>query len=900
MAAPSYVNAGTGATDSGGAWSYTCQASAAAGRVFIVQILQDGATSGALSSVVGTNIENLGGTDNVWTAVAINQPVGSPTAALQHIYIGRALSTSAPTISGANSTSEDLYIRSYQFTDVSTGTTLATVVENGAGTSANGVGSSNTASDTAVATLGPARLALNFLAVDDDNALAQFSGQSGGTWTEVAEYANSSGTDGAIQMQYASMPGVWTIDGGTASITDSDNWGVVGFALIGTTASAPQSMTPGVLSLTTSLFAPTVTVTDNVTVTPAPVVGGASYSDTILADNPVAYWRLGETSGTTADNAEGTATYDGTYSGGYDLGETGALTGDSDKALGFTNNTGGVIVAHNAALNLTTNFSLEAWVSRHATGADYYKIIKKGSSGSYCLEHDGSGVLYFSNNLVTEAHSSISLTADVWYHVVVTYGAGSQTAKIWINGVDRTTTDTGCTFAGNTDAIGIGSNHLSLQSLNLGAFLDEVAIYDSVVLSSTQIAAHYAAASGGGLVLTTFAPTVTVGANVTVTPDLVALTTSLFAPTVTAPDPQTATPGLAELTTTTFAPTVTALSNVTATPDVVVLVTETFAPVVTATDHKTATPDLVALTTTAYEPTVTASDHQTATPDVASLTTATFAPTVATTDNQLATPDLAELALTGYEPTVTATDHQTATPDLAELTTATFAPVVTASDHQLSTPDLAELALASFAPTVTASDNITATLDIASLVTEAFAPTVTTTAHVTATPDVTALVTETFAPTVTADGSQTATPDVTALALTAFAPDVFLSDHQTATPDLATLTTATFAPTVTASDHQSVTPDTATLLLTAFAPTVTATDNVTVTPDAAALVMAMFAPTVTVEVLNQLVTRPLALTLTGYPPIVTGDPAAGGSGGRRRRPVPPVVDEDDEFVALFL
>ena len=38
-----------------------------------------------------------------------------------------------------------------------------------------------------------------------------------------------------------------------------------------------------------------------------------SYSDVILADSPQAYYRLGEPSGTTADNAEGTASRDGTY-----------------------------------------------------------------------------------------------------------------------------------------------------------------------------------------------------------------------------------------------------------------------------------------------------------------------------------------------------------------------------------------------------------------------------------------------------------------------------------------------------------------------------------------------------------------------------------------------------------
>jgi len=236
MAAPTFVSAGTGATDAGGAWSYTCQASDAAGRIFIVQILQDGPSAGALTSIVGTNVESLDGTDNTWTLIR-SATVGASDEALQHLYIGRALSTSAPTISGANSSTDDIYIRSYQFTDVSTGTTLATVIENDAGAddlTTSFAGTSATAEDAVVTTFGANRLALNFLAVNDDNPIAQFSGQSGGTWVEVAEYATATGTDGAIQLQHAAMASAGTINGGTASITDSDAWGVVGFALIGT------------------------------------------------------------------------------------------------------------------------------------------------------------------------------------------------------------------------------------------------------------------------------------------------------------------------------------------------------------------------------------------------------------------------------------------------------------------------------------------------------------------------------------------------------------------------------------------------------------------------------------------------------------------------------------------
>jgi hypothetical protein len=246
MAAPSFVSAATGATDAGGAWSYTCQTPGAAGRLIIVQLLQDGSTN-AIAVTGASNIENLAGTDNAWTQVPGLDTGGSfslgSTLALQFLYIGRSLSTSAPTISGTNSTSEDLYIRSYEFMNVAAGTTLEQVIENGtAGSWSSTNGNSDTAADATVTTLGVDRLAVNFLAINDDNPFAGFTGQSGGTWTTQASYAAASGTDGAIYVIDAAMAAAGTIDGGTGSITDSDAWGVVGFALIGTTVAATDSI----------------------------------------------------------------------------------------------------------------------------------------------------------------------------------------------------------------------------------------------------------------------------------------------------------------------------------------------------------------------------------------------------------------------------------------------------------------------------------------------------------------------------------------------------------------------------------------------------------------------------------------------------------------------------------
>ena len=79
---------------------------------------------------------------------------------------------------GTNSTSEDLYFRAYAFSDVSTGTTLATVIENIGGTDdlyANGAGTGTTISDTGVTTSGLDRLALQLVAAGDDIAIDAFA-----------------------------------------------------------------------------------------------------------------------------------------------------------------------------------------------------------------------------------------------------------------------------------------------------------------------------------------------------------------------------------------------------------------------------------------------------------------------------------------------------------------------------------------------------------------------------------------------------------------------------------------------------------------------------------------------------------------------------------------------------
>lgn len=238
MAAPTFVKGSAGSYDTTGAWSYTADAPSSAGNFYIVHWLWDGVPSTPPSITGVTNAEALDGTDSTLTYVTGSGPATGQV----RIYAGRALNTSAMVISGTNALNVDHWMCVYEFSNVSSGTTIATVFENSVpGGSIAETGNTAAITDVAVTTLGLDRLALQFVTVDDDNAVGAFTGMSGGTWTEaVAEYADSAGSDACLQLQTAEMAASETIDGGSYTMSDADNWAVIGFALIGTTPSTRQ------------------------------------------------------------------------------------------------------------------------------------------------------------------------------------------------------------------------------------------------------------------------------------------------------------------------------------------------------------------------------------------------------------------------------------------------------------------------------------------------------------------------------------------------------------------------------------------------------------------------------------------------------------------------------------
>lgn len=243
-AAIGFVTASTGSNDLSGGWTCTGSVPTTIGNLIILHVYQDGTTDGSTTLDSATNVEALDGTDNTLTSIG-EFSAGATDEGRHYLWVGRALSTSnAPVAAGSNASGEDIFFRMYEFSGVSTGTTLATVIENGsAGATANGVGTSDTVADTAVTTLGDNRLALNFTGTSDDltGFGNSFTSETGGDWTTAGSFGTSNGTDAALNLNTAAIATAATIDGGTYSIT-SMAWGVIGFALIPADTTATHRM----------------------------------------------------------------------------------------------------------------------------------------------------------------------------------------------------------------------------------------------------------------------------------------------------------------------------------------------------------------------------------------------------------------------------------------------------------------------------------------------------------------------------------------------------------------------------------------------------------------------------------------------------------------------------------
>jgi len=270
---------------------------------------------------------------------------------------------------------------------------------------------------------------------------------------------------------------------------------------------------------------------------PAPLANASVYSDAVLADNPVAYYRLGETALPTAFDAADAAgapqqgAQDATYvnfgtgSGSGNIGQAGPRPGDTaggSPLLGFDSfnrashfeGPGGTKthVEHpdHSSLDITGGLSLEAWVNADGFSSNNQGIVAKyvgaGNNRAYNLFIDNQsaganhepGLVISPDGTFASAAELISdspLPTGEWVHLVATYEPGTS-MRIYRNGALDTERTTGvpASIANTTAPLWIGPQYAADNDLYFfDGLIDEVAVYD-YALSAGQVAGHFLAA----------------------------------------------------------------------------------------------------------------------------------------------------------------------------------------------------------------------------------------------------------------------------------------------------------------------------------------------------------------------------------------------------------------------
>lgn len=263
-----------------------------------------------------------------------------------------------------------------------------------------------------------------------------------------------------------------------------------------------------------------------------------TYQSEVLADSPAGYWRLGETSGTNA-NDEGSGGNDGTYTGGFTLGATG-LDGSVDKAVALDTVNGFIDVGNPAALQITGAITLECLYAPNALPAAdgvLHCLVSKGFDGTnqgYALDiRRTSGVVYLnvgSYNSGSGDHATtfaITWTLDEPHHIVGKYTGTAW--KLYIDGVEVASTTTGTGAISCTKNVYLGAFHAGSAERYCNGVLDEVAIYAGS-LSDARIIAH---ATAAGLYAGSGDPAVVTDITVPAHGGSIALTTDI---STSAPD----------------------------------------------------------------------------------------------------------------------------------------------------------------------------------------------------------------------------------------------------------------------------------------------------------------------------------------------------------------------------
>jgi len=270
-----------------------------------------------------------------------------------------------------------------------------------------------------------------------------------------------------------------------------------------TTPTVTDTLTITSTPTNTSVPTATPTLTPTSTLTPTATLVPSAYLNAVLANHPVSYWRLDESSGITA--ADSQHANNGTYTASPALSQPGALSGDPDTAVSFNGASQYVSVPYSATLNPAT-FSVEVWAKPIGGAGTYRGVIASRAYPNGWVLYAGSNNIWqfwINNGTGMLAISGGPITLNAWTHLVGTFDG--TTVRFYVNGVQASSAAVASYHPQTTKALAIGQGEPG-NGFFFPGVIDEPAVYGSI-LSASQVQTDYLLGSQGP----TVTPTPTVG-----------------------------------------------------------------------------------------------------------------------------------------------------------------------------------------------------------------------------------------------------------------------------------------------------------------------------------------------------------------------------------------------------
>lgn len=218
-----------------------------------------------------------------------------------------------------------------------------------------------------------------------------------------------------------------------------------------------------------------------------------TYSQTVLADNPVGFWLMNETTGSTFADTSGSGN-NATIYNSPTLNQSGPSTALNKSAL-FNGTTQYARTSTVATFNMapSANWSVEGWFKTSDSGTNTFLHVGgagASSSDTLIMAYLGAGnakaLTVDSTSSFLIIGSTATFNDNAWHHMAITAASGGAMI-IYVDGTNVASTSTARRATGNNSFANIGSQ---VGQYFFNGNVTAPAIYNTT-LTSTRVLAHY-------------------------------------------------------------------------------------------------------------------------------------------------------------------------------------------------------------------------------------------------------------------------------------------------------------------------------------------------------------------------------------------------------------------------